>query len=145
MKRLIIILALFASLLSACATATATPAPTSTPAPLPIVVVDSTHMTTANLSYQIPAGSGFVLDASQYDFGSSTPTAVQVVVGNVFYQSTWAENATQQTVQVSDLKPLFNAKALTAFSSGQQLIVSIGSLTMQGRFKPIWVAVINVK
>lgn len=145
MKRLIIVLGLFASLLNACTNATTTPAPTVTPAPLPIVTVDSAHMTTANLAYEIPAGVGFVLDASQYDFGSAIPMAVQVVTGNLFYQSTWTENATQQAVLVSNLQPLLNAKPLSAFSSGQQLIVSIGSLTAQGRFKPIWVAVIDVK
>ena len=145
MKRLIVILVLLAFILSACDTTTPTPVPTSTPAPLPALVVDNQHMTTAGLTYQIPAGSGFLLDASEYDFGSTTPMAVQVVTGNFFYQVNWAENATQQAVLVSDLEPLFNARPLTTFSTGQQLIVSIGSLTMQGRFKPIWVAVIDVK
>lgn len=126
-------------MLSSCTTAT------PTPDPLPVVIVDQQHMNTAGLAYQIPAGSGFVLDASAYDFGSSTPRAVQVVSGNLFYQTDWAENAAQQTVLVSDLQPLFNAKPLAAFSAGQQLIVSIGSLTAQGRFQPIWVGVINVK
>ena len=142
MKRLIPALILFPFLLSACTTSA--PA-TSTPAPLPILIVDQQHMTTAGLTYQIPAGNGFVLDASDYDFGSSTPMAVQVVMGNFFYQMNWAENATRQSVLVSDLQPLFNAKPLATFSAGQQLIVSIGSLNMQGRFKPIWVGVIDVK
>ena len=102
-------------------------------------------MTTVGLTYQIPAGNGFVLDASDYDFGSSTPMAVQVVTGNLFYQTKWAETATRQSVLVSDLQPLFNAKPLATLSAGQQLIVSIGSLNMQGRFKPIWVGVIDVK
>ena len=142
MKRLIPALIVFLSLLSACTTSA--PA-TSTPAPLPVLVVDQQHMTTAGLTYQIPAGNGFVLDASDFDFGSSTPMAVQVVTGNLFYQMNWAENATRQSVLVSDLQPLFNAKPLATLSAGQQLIVSIGSLNMQGRFKPIWVGVIDVK
>ena len=142
MKRLIPALIVFLSLLSACTTSA--PA-TSTPAPLPVLVVDQQHMTTAGLTYQIPAGNGFVLDASDYDFGSSTPMAVQVVIGNFFYQTKWTENATRQSVLVSDLQPLFNAKPLATLSAGQQLIVSIGSLNMQGRFKPIWVGVIDVK
>ena len=142
MKRLIPALALFFFMLSACTT----PAPaTSTPVPLPVLIVDQQHMTTAGLTYQIPAGNGFVLDASDYDFGSSTPMAVQVVTGNFFYQTKWTENATRQSVLVSDLQPLFNAKPLATLSAGQQLIVSIGSLNMQGRFKPIWVGVIDVK
>ena len=143
MKRLIPALILFPFLLSACTTPA--PAPTSTPEPLPILIVDQQHMTTAGLTYQIPAGNGFVLDASDYDFGSSTPMAVQVVTGNFFYQTKWTENATRQSVLVSDLQPLFNAKPLATLSAGQQLIVSIGSLNMQGRFKPIWVGVIDVK
>jgi hypothetical protein len=143
MKRHIPALALFFFLLSACTTNA--PAPTSTPKPLPVLVVDQQHMTTAGLTYQIPAGSGFVLDASAYDFGSSTPMAVQVVTGNFFYQTKWTENATRQSVLVSDLQPILNAKPLASFSAGQQLIVSIGSLNMQGRFKPIWVGVIDVK
>lgn len=143
MKRLIPALILFPFLLSACTTPA--PAPTSTPEPLPILIVDQQHMTTAGLTYQIPAGNGFVLDASDYDFGSSTPMAVQVVIGNFFYQTKWTENATRQSVLVSDLQPLFNAKPLATLSAGQQLIVSIGSLNMQGRFKPIWVGVIDVK
>ena len=143
MKRLIPALILFPFLLSACTTPA--PAPTSTPEPLPILIVDQQHMTTAGLTYQIPAGNGFVLDASDYDFGSSTPMAVQVVIGNFFYQTKWTENATRQSVLVSDLQPLFNAKPLATLSAGQQLIVSIGSLSMQGRFKPIWVGVIDVK
>ena len=142
MKRLIPALIVFLSLLSACTTSA--PA-TSTPAPLPVLVVDQQHMTTAGLTYQIPAGNGFVLDASDFDFGSSTPMAVQVVTGNFFYQTKWTENATRQSVLVSDLQPLFNAKPLATLSAGQQLIVSIGSLNMQGRFKPIWVGVIDVK
>ena len=139
MTRIFLVLILVSWMLSSCATTT------STPDPLPVIVVDQQHMNTAGLEYQIPAGSGFVLDASTYDFGSSTPMAVQVVTGNLFYQTAWAGAATQQTVLVSDLKPLFNANPLTEFSSGQQLIVSIGSLSMQGRFKPIWVGVVNVK
>ena len=142
MKRLIPALIVFLSLLSACTTSA--PA-TSTPAPLPVLVVDQQHMTTVGLTYQIPAGNGFVLDASDFDFGSSTPMAVQVVIGNFFYQTKWTENATRQSVLVSDLQPLFNAKPLATLSAGQQLIVSIGSLSMQGRFKPIWVGVIDVK
>ncbi|MFT3890424.1 MAG: hypothetical protein QM730_02220 [Anaerolineales bacterium] len=139
MKRVFLALALFSWMISSCTTAT------PTPDPLPVVSVDQQHMTTAGLEYQIPAGSGFVLDASAYDFGSSTPMAVQVVTGNFFYQTDWAKNAVQQTILVSDLQPLFNAKPLAAFSAGQQLIVSIGSLSTQGRFKPIWVGVVNVK
>ena len=145
MKRLIILASFACLLISACSTAPSASAPTSTPVPLPVLVVDEAHMTTVNLAYEIPAGNGFVLDASQYNFGSSTPMAVQVVTGNLFYQSAWAKNATQQTVLVTDLQPLLNAKPLRAFSAGQQLIVSIGSLSTQGRFKPIWVGVVNVK
>ena len=146
MKRLVITLLLLPILLGACASQTTpAPAPVSTPPPLPVLVVDEAHMTTAGLTYQIPAGTGFVLDASGYDFGSSLPTAVQVVTGSRFYQGTWAQDASSQAVLASDLTPLFNAAPLTAFSAGQQLIVSIGTLPSPGRFKPIWVAVIDVK
>ncbi len=144
MKQLFFVLLLLACLLGACNTQAPVTA-TATSAPLPVIVVDQQHMDTAGLAYDMSAGDGFVLDASRYDFGPATPTAVQVVAGSAIYQTTWTENATQQAVLVSDLNPLLNTKTLTTFSSGQQLIVSIGSLTMQGRFKPLWVAVIDVK
>lgn len=145
MKRFIPAFLIFTFLFGACTRATPAPTPTSTSTPLPVVLVDKEHMTTAGLVYQIPAGNGFILDASGYDFGPSTPMSVQVVTGNFFYQMDWAENADKQSILVSELQPLLSAKPLSAFSAGQQLIVSIGSLTMQGRFKPIWVGVIDVK
>jgi hypothetical protein len=144
MRRLFLLFILVASVCNACDT-TSSAAPTPTTVPLPVLVVDKVHMTTPGLVYEIPAGNGFILDASGYDFGSSTPMAVQVVMGNSSYQVEWTENASRQSVSVSGLKPLFNAQPLTTFVAGQQLIVSIGKLNMQGRFKPLWVGVVNVK
>ena len=146
MKKLFFISALLI-VLSACGTApSAAPTALPTEVPLPVVLVDSQHMITPNLAYEIPAGPGFELDASAYNFGTATsPTAVQVVLGGRFYQTDWVTNATRMPIFATDLKPVNGTAGLTAFPSGQQMIVAIGSISDKGRFSPIWVAVVNVQ
>ena len=128
MKRFIFLSLLFVLSLSACGTASPV-APTAMPtaAPLPVLQVDSQHMLTPNLAYEIPAGEGFVLDASNYDFGiPGGPTAVEVVIGGLGYQSVWASGATSQTVLATGLTPLSGAApSQKGFFTGQQLLLSV--------------------
>jgi hypothetical protein len=143
MKRSVLISTLFALFFTACGT-TSPAAPTA--APLPVIRVDAAHMTTVNLAYEIPAGEGFVLDASSYDFGvPGGPTTMQVVMSGRVYQANWTSGATSQTVLAADLKPLAGSSQLAGFSAGQQLILSIGTLKTNEHFSPIWVAVVNIK
>ena len=147
MKHIIFVSTLFALILSACGNAPAV-APTAAPVTvsLPVIQVDTQHMTTPNLAYEIPAGPGFVLDASNYDFGTASgPSVVQVVMNSRAYQGTWASGEKLQAVRAADLTPIAGAKPISNFDSGQQLIVAIGTLSANGRFAPIWVGVVNVK
>ena len=143
MKRFLLLFPLFVLLLSACETASPA-APTAIP--LPVIQVDAAHMTTVNLAYEIPAGQGFVLNASNYDFGlPGGPTAIQVVMKGRVYQAEWTSGASSQSVLASDLKPLAGSSQLAGFSTGQQLIISIGTLKTDGRFVPKWAAVVNIR
>jgi hypothetical protein len=141
MKNLFFISALLI-VLSACGTAPTAP----TEVPLPVVLVDSQHMLTPNLAYEIPAGPGFVLDASSHNFGTAVgPSAVQIVLSGRFYQAAWLSGATRMPILAADLKPVTGTTGLAVFSSGQQMIVAIGSISDKGQFNPLWVAVVNVK
>jgi hypothetical protein len=143
MKRLFLVSAICVLLLSACGTAS-TAASTVTPAPLPVLQVDAQHMLTPDLAYNISAGEGFVLDASNYDFGTASgPTVVQVVMGGRVYQTNWVSGATSQAIRAVELEPAPGLARLSVFSAGQQLIVAIGSLDAHGQFSPMWVGVVN--
>lgn len=143
MKRFVLLSTLFVLLISACGT---TSAVSPTAIPLPVIQVDSAHMTTVNLVYEIPAGEGFVLDASNYDFGlSGEPTMVQVVMKGGVYQAAWSAETANQTIRAADLEPAGSFPRLAGFTSGQQLIVAIGLLTPKGKFSPLWVGVVNIK
>jgi hypothetical protein len=145
MKRLFLVPNLLVLLLSACGT-TPSAAPTVTSAPLPVLLVDAEHMIKPGLAYEIPAGEGFVLDASSFDFGTPTgPTTVQVVIKGLIYQTTWMSGATSQAIRAEELLPARGSSHLTVFDAGQELIIAIGSLTNTGRFSPMWVAVVDVK
>ncbi len=141
MKQLLLSSTVFVLFLSACGTA-----PTEMSASLPVIQVDAAHMINPGLAYEIPAGAGFVLDASSYDFGTSSgPAAVQVVLGGHAYQGNWTSGAVSQSILAAELEPIGGAARLTGFLTGQELIVSIGSLSSKGRFTPMWVAVVDVK
>jgi hypothetical protein len=145
MKRLFLVSTLFVLLFTACGTSSPEIPATPTDVPLPVLVVDEQHMTTVNLEYEVPAGDGFVLDASKYEFSpAGEPALVQVVVNGRVFQGNWASGATSQAVRAAELKPLAGSSQLTGFSAGQQLIISIGYLKTNGRFSPLWVAVVNI-
>ena len=151
MKRFIILFTLLALSLSACGqgpTATATviaAAPTLADDALPVIAVDAEHMITPNLAYEIPAGPGFVLDASAYMFGTvSGPTLVQVILEGRVYQGNWTTANNIQVVRAENLLPPPGFKPLTEFPSGKLLIVAIGKLSDTGRFEHMWLASVNV-
>ncbi len=163
MKRLFTFASLISLFLTACGTAsTPTVSATSvssvvptipaalTQVSLPVVKVDQAHMDTSGLNYIIPAGAGFIFDASGFNFKlpngqAASPTAIQIVAGSRAYQSTWTAGATSQTVNAAELTPVANAQPLTQFESGMQLIVSIGLINSFGHYQPLWVAVISVQ
>jgi hypothetical protein len=145
MKRLLLVSTLLVLLFTACGTSSPAIPATPTAAPLPVLVVDEQHMTTVNLAYEISAGDGFVLDASNYEFSpAGEPSLVQVVVSGRVFQGNWTSGATSQAVRAATLKPLAGSSQLAGFSAGQQLIISIGYQKTNGRFSPLWVAVVNI-
>ena len=147
MKRFVFTLALLTLILSACGTTTtAAPSPAPTSAPLGGIQVDIEHMVNPTLAYEVPAGEGFVIDATGYDFGiAGGPTAVQVILDGREYLGTWANSAVTQTVRAAELLPPIGFKPLTDFARGAQLIVAVGRTSANGRFEPLWVATVNVR
>ena len=147
MKRFAFIFALLALILSACGTGS-TSSPTSAPTEesLPVIQLDVEHMVNPTLAFEIPASAGFILDASGYDFGvTDGPTSVQVVIESHAFIGTWKSGEKIQTIRAASLLPPSGFKPLTGFLSGKQLIVAVGRMSANGRFEPLWVAVVNVK
>jgi hypothetical protein len=145
MKRLVLLSTLLTLLLSACGSDSTSAAPTPAEESLPILVVDADHFLTPNLFYEIPAGAGFVLDASTYVFGTAAgPTAVSVIVDGREYQGRWTAADNIQPVRAAHLVPPPGLKPLSGFAAGKQLIVAIGSLSPQGTFETMWLAAVNV-
>jgi hypothetical protein len=147
MKKLLFFFTLML-ILSACGSTPSTPTPTAAPTEviLPVLGVDSQHMRKPDIAYEIPAGPGFILDSSTYDFGVATsPNAVQVVLDGRFYQTVWLEGAMRMPIFAADLAPVNGGRGLTEFPSGKQMIIAIGVLSEKGDFDPMWVAVVNVK
>lgn len=147
MKRVLFVWAMFALILSACV-ADNTPAPTLAPteAPLPVLAIDVEHMINPNEAYEIPAGAGFILDGSGYDFGiPDGPSEIQVVLDGHAFTGTWLPGALTQAVRAESLLPPPGFKPLTGFPSGKQMIIAVGRISDKGRFEPLWVAVVNVK
>ena len=146
MRRFVFILALFALLLSACGggNVSATAAPTS--APLPVIQLDVEHMINPAMAYEIPAGEGFVLNATGFDFGvADGPSRVQVVMDGHAFTGTWASGETIQTILAASLLPPAGFNPLTGFPSGKQLIVAVGRMSEHNRFEPLWAATVNVR
>ncbi len=157
MKRFLSLALLISLFLAACGTpaASAVAAASAIPAAptqvsLPVVKVDQAHMDTAGLNYVIPAGDGFVFDASDFNFKlptgqTASPTAIQIITGSRAYQGKWTAGAARQSVLAAELTPMAKAQPLTQFDSGMQLIVSIGVINNFGRYQSLWVAVVNVQ
>jgi len=153
MKRLITLSTLLVLTLSACG-GKATPFPTAAIAAptqalqnesLPVITVDTEHLVSPNLAYEIPSGPGFVLDASAYVFGTPTgPTLVQVILDGQTYTGNWTAANNIQTVRAENLLPPPGFKPLIAFPAGKQIIVVIGRLSDAGRVEHMWLAAVDV-
>ena len=147
MKRFVFIFALLALIFSACGTGnTASPTPAPTEEPLPVIGIDVEHMINPGDAYEIPAGAGFILDGSGYDFGiPDGPSEIQVVLDGHAFTVAWLPGALTQTVRAGSLLPPPGFNPLTGFPSGKQLIIAVGRISDKGRFEPLWVAVVNVR
>jgi hypothetical protein len=147
MKRVLFVWVMFALILSACASDNASvPTLAPTEAPLPVIAIDVEHMINPGVAYEIPAGAGFVLDATGYDFGvAGGPTSVQVVLDSHAFTGIWKSGQITQTVRAESLLPPPGFNPLTGFPSGKQMIIAVGRISDKGRFEPLWVAVVNVQ
>lgn len=146
MKRFAFIVLLVLVLAACGANGASEPTVVPTDVPLPVIQIDVEHMINPTLAYEIPAGAGFILDASGFDFGvSDGPTSVQVVIENHAYTGIWKSGERIQTVRAESLLPPSGFKPLTGFFSGKQLIISVGKTSANERFEPLWVAVVNVR
>lgn len=140
-KRTLLSALLLCLLLTACGTSSAS---------LPVLKVDQAHMSTPGLDYQIPAGNGFILDASGYEFnipanlGQVDVNYVEIAVYGKVYGAPWTAPGTDQAITVDKLQPLIGGSALGGFQSGQQLIVALGYKN-GSRFAAVWSGVIDVK
>lgn len=147
MKRFVFISVAFALILCACGTESASaPIPAPTEESLPVIQVDAEHMINPSLAYEIPAGPGFVLDVTGFDFGTpQEPTMLQVVLDGRAFTGTWKSGQPLQTVRAEALLPPPGFNPLSGFPSGKQLIIAVGWVSDNGRFEPLWVAVANVR
>jgi len=146
MKQIIFVFAVLALILSACGTGKTVTPPPPTEESLPVITLDMEHMINPTLAYEIPAGAGFVLDASRFNFGTPNgPTSIQVVIDNHAFTGTWMTGELVQTVRAESLLPPAGFKPLTGFPAGKQMIVGVGHISDKGRFEPMWVAVVNVQ
>ncbi len=118
------------------------------PAYLPILKVDAAHYRRENYYYQIPAGKGFVLDASNYKFENGSfgdPNYVRVQVGHHLYSQRWNPEMLRQSVTVDKLQPVAGTTPLNKFDPNTQVVVTIGEMNNRGSFHPFWSGVIVTK
>jgi hypothetical protein len=152
-KRLISLILLAVFVAGCSSTGSSTPA---TGEILPLIKVDDQHLqftTSASdspVDYSIPAGKGFLLDATGYQFIIPNTVAVQppnvirlMVDDNQEYFINWIDGQAQYKVTIDTLKPLAGARILTGFTSGQQIVVAIGR-TIGDQFVVYWAGIANI-
>jgi hypothetical protein len=130
---------------------------------LPVICVDDAHFQVEREEggepeiYRLPAGPGFILDATGYTFqvplglGGQPPNLIQLVRGaGHTYERTWREGKTRYVMTGDTLIPARGCTRLRMFDSGEVLIVAIGKHVApthplgQGTFYPYWVTMIYV-
>ena len=136
--------------LAACSSnASATPVAES----LPVLVMDDAHFQNENVTYEIPAGNGFILDAKNYTFkvpANAGPLPanylqlVDVAVDGEFYGMEWQSDQSSNAITVDRLQPLSGTSAFGGFKTGQTVVVAVGNMT-ESFFTPLWTATIEVK
>ncbi len=130
---------------------------------LPVIRVDDAHFQVEREEgseseiYRLPAGPGFILDASGYTFriplslGGQPPNLIQLVRGaGHTYERTWQEGKTTYVMTGDTLIPARGCPRLRMFESGEVLILAIGKHVApnhamgQATFYPYWVTMIYV-
>jgi hypothetical protein len=130
---------------------------------LPVIMVDAEHMQVKHadgsepLRYEIPAGAGFVLDGSAYDFqlpqgaDYTTPNLIQVSVNKQAYSMVWNMGDKAYTVSPETLKPLMGALPFTGLVSGSLVYIAIGHILDDGSntgevfFTTLWGGIAHVR
>jgi hypothetical protein len=119
---------------------------------LPVLVMDDAHFQLEAI-YQIPAGTGFILDSKNYKFqipANSGPLVANymqlkdVAKDGQFYGMELQPDATSNTITVDKLQPLSATEPLKSFRSGQTVVVAVGNMA-EGHFVPLWTATIAFK
>lgn len=130
---------------------------------LPVIRVDDAHfqMERGDGSepeiYRLPAGPGFILDATGYtfrvplDLGGQPPNLIQLVRGaGHAYERPWREGKTRYVITGDTLIPARGCVRLRVFDSGEVLILAIGkfvssaSMLGKGKFYSYWVSMVYV-
>jgi hypothetical protein len=128
---------------------------------LPVVIVDTEHLQVKHADgsvppfFDIPAGDGFILDASAYEFPIpadakyTEPDTIEVIADNQGYSMPWKPGETIYTVSPQTLQPLPGAPVFTGLVAGTQVVIAIGHSEKSGAdggtvFKPLWGAMANV-
>lgn len=133
--------------------------PTDILTELPVVLVDADHMQVKHadgktpLVYDIPAGDGLILDATNYEFRApkgqkdTPPQKIQLIVDKQGYYTNWLPGETIYTLSSKTLIPLPQALPFKGLAAGTQVILAIGYVVESGgqrTFKPQWGAIANV-
>ena len=147
--RILYLVVLTLALAACTSSVTATPVAES----LPVLVMDDAHFQNENLAYEIPAGTGFILDSKNYNFkvavnsGPLVPNYLQLVdvaVDGEFYGMEWQSDLSSNAVIADELQPLSGTTPLDGFKPGQTVVVAVGNMT-DGFFTPLWTSTIEVK
>ena len=116
----------------------------------PVINVDQQH---ADLSsfYEIPSGSGFVLDLGNYQLVNpssgfpAVPNYIQVVMVPGTYGQDWPAGETRLSVSTATLQPFPGVDPLSGFVSGEQFFVAIGEKGSDGLFSAYWMGAVTIK
>ena len=130
---------------------------------LPAIYVDDAHFQveredgTEPEIYRLPAGPGFILDATGYtfrvplDLGGQPPNLIQLVRGaGHTYERPWREGKMRYVMTGDTLIPARGCVRLRMFESGEVLSLAIGkfvpaaSMLDKGKFYSYWVSMIYV-
>lgn len=130
---------------------------------LPVIKADNEHLQiersdgTVPPEYEISAGNGFVLDATDYEIqippnlNIAQPNMIQIVLDKNSYFVNWENGKTSYTFTTDTLKPLQNSKPFDRLHSGQKVIIAIGFMDEKGQatgdvaFYPLWYGIANVR
>lgn len=130
---------------------------------LPVIRVDDAHHQVERAEgnepeiYKLPAGPGFILDATGYNFrippglGHEPPNLIQLVrgAGNM-YAHPWHQGKTKYVLTGDTLRPSSESTTLRMFEAGEVLTLAIGRYVPDDQrtalvsFYPYWITLICV-